>query len=249
MPPRKFGRDVVERLKNGLAGWVKIVPVTCEKRSATEFVVTRTLELGPAVGAGLASTCIRTVCPANTLVSEVKSEMAAGEPVTALKPLVSTENVGVAPRVATKTVPADAAVSREFPLTTLLSDRTSEIWFAFTDVTVPSTASNLLANTETLSRRSASRSVMVPSRLRDASMLTVLLAARQVMFCAEQTVGSILKVVLELATAVRLPRVSEWTVTLFPLIVVMTPVKSSIRSNAPVGVPVRGKVAAVSTLA
>lgn len=80
-------------------------------------------------------------------------------------------------------------------------------------------------------------------------MLTVLLAPRQVRFCALQTFGSMLKVVLELAMAVMLPRVSEWTVTLVPLTAVMTPVKSSTRSSAPVGVPVRGRVVAVSTLA
>ena len=69
------------------------------------------------------------------------------------------------------------------------------------------------------------------------------------MFCPAQVTGRLLKVVLELATAVSVPFVSEWTVTLFPLIVVMMPVKSSIKSNEPEGVPVRGKVAAVSTLA
>src|SRR5258708_35890139 len=127
-PPRKLGKLVAETLKNGLAGCKEIVPVTREKRSTTEFVLTRTLELGPAVGAGLASTCIRTVCPANTCVSEAKSARSPGDDArTALKPLVSTENAGVSPREATTTVPADAAVSREFPLTTVLSDKTSEI--------------------------------------------------------------------------------------------------------------------------
>jgi len=53
---RKLGKVTKETLKNGLAGWVATVAVTREKRSTTEFVLTRTLELSPAVGAGLAST-------------------------------------------------------------------------------------------------------------------------------------------------------------------------------------------------
>ena len=236
MPPKKLGRVEAETLKNGMAGGLETVAVTREKRSTTELVLTRTLELGPAVGAGLASTCILTVCPANTFESVRKLVMAAGDPVTALKPFVSTEKIAAVPTEIWTMVPPVAAVSTEFPLTTVLSDKTSEICgaTAFTEKTVPSTSS-----TETLSRRSASRSVMVPSKLRLASILTVLFAPRQERFFAGQTVGSMLSnVVLVLATAVIVPLVSEWTVTLFPLIVVMTPVKSSIRSNAPEGVPV-----------
>src|ERR1700674_3700317 len=207
MPPRKLGRVEAETLKNVPAGWMEIVAVTREKRNRTVFVLTRTAEIGPAVGAGLASTCIRSVCPANTFERAAKAAMSPGDDgQNELKPVVSTENVGVAPSGATTTVPPDAAVSTEFPLTTVLSDRTMEICSFPRSVrkTVPSTSS-----TATLSRRSASKSVMVPSKLRAASMLTVWLARRQVMFCAEQTVGSMLKVVLELATAVIVPFVSE----------------------------------------
>src|SRR4029077_7500811 len=176
------------RLKKGLAGAMETVAVTREKRNRTEFVSTRTLELGPAAGAGLASTCIRTACPGDKLES-VEKGIEASEAVTALKPFVSIEKIGVVPRVTWTIVPPVAAVRTELPLRTVLSDKTREICgaTAFTEKTVPSTASNLLANTETLSRRSASRSVIVPSGLRDASMLTVSLARRQEMFCAEQT--------------------------------------------------------------
>src|SRR5258708_12616204 len=87
---RKLGKVTKETLKNGLAGWVATVAVTREKRSTTEFVLTRTLELSPAVGAGLASTCIRTVCPANTCLTEPKSPTPPRDNATPpLKPLVS----------------------------------------------------------------------------------------------------------------------------------------------------------------
>src|SRR5260370_37218898 len=98
---RKLGKVTKETLKNGLAGWVATVAVTREKRSTTEFVLTRSLELGPAVGAGLASTCIRTVCPANTCVSEAKSARSQGDDARrAVKPLGLAATPGGAPRVA-----------------------------------------------------------------------------------------------------------------------------------------------------
>src|SRR5260370_3939629 len=116
-PVKKVGRVAKETLKNG-AGGMETVAVTREKRSTTEFVLTRTLELSPEVGAGLANTCIRTVCPANTFESVAKG-MELKEARTALKPLVSTENVGVAPSWATTMVPGDAAGRRAFPLVTV----------------------------------------------------------------------------------------------------------------------------------